>query len=198
MSSTAYGFVTINDHGDLSGDGQLTFSAATHTGRSQRSKQFDLEADHGAQAFIEVVQSAAAAILAIDGWEDSSHNSVETIDHGGGLYYMVGHANVNFLEASETPDSDNSNAVYTDLNSTTTGEAWTNGFTIIEASGTSHTGIMFEASIPYGTDAQYTFKIPVVFQKTNERREVAFELTDDVNTVSGSVVQDAEVTNENP
>ena len=46
MSSTAYGFVTINDHGDLSGNGQLTFSASTHPGRSQRSKLFDLEADH--------------------------------------------------------------------------------------------------------------------------------------------------------
>lgn len=191
MSSTAYGFVTINDHDDLSGDGQLTFSAATHTGRSQRTKRFDLAADHGAEASIEVVQSAAAAILAIDGWEDSSHNSVETIGNEGGLYYMVGHANVAFIGAYEDDTS------YTDLNNSSTGEAWTNGFTIIENDGTSHTGIQLETTISYGTDAQYTFKIPVVFQKTNERREIAFELTDDVNTVSGSVVQDEEETNDN-
>ena len=191
MSSTAYGFVTINDHGDLSGNGQLTFSAATHTGRSQRSKLFDLEADHGGQANIEVVQSAAGVIMAIDRFEDENGDTVEAIDHAGGLYYMCGHANVGFLEASEATGTQQ-----TDLNNMSTGEAWTNGFTITEASGTAHTGIMFETSIPYGTDAQYTFKIPVTFNKTNEKIEITFELTDDVNTVTYSIAQDAETTDE--
>lgn len=187
MSSNTYGFVTINDHGDLSENGQLTFSADTHTGRSQRSKQFDLEADHGGQANIEVVQSAAGVIMAIDRFEDGNGYTVQVIDHAGGLYYMCGHANVGSLEASEATGTQQ-----TDLNDMSTGEAWTNGFTIIEASGTSHTGIMFEGSIPYGTDAQYTFKIPVVFKNAKERIEITFELTDDVNTVTYSIVQDGE------
>ena len=183
MSSTAYGFVTINDHGDLSGNGQLTFSAATHTGRSQRSKQFDIEADHGGQANIEVVQSAAGVIMAIDRFEDENGNTVNAIGHAGGLYYMVGHANVNFLEALEE------NTMQTDLNNMSTGAAWTNGFTITEADGTVHTGNIFEQSIPYGTDAQYTFKIPVTFQKTNTKVEITFELTDDTNTVTYTIAQ---------
>lgn len=187
MSSTAYGFVTINDNGDLSGNGQLTFSASTHTGRSQRSKLFDLEADHGGQANIEVVQSAAGVIMAIDRFEDTNGNTVNAIGHAGGLYYMVGHANVNFLEATEADGTS-----YTDLNDMSTGEAWTNGFTITEASGTAHTGVMFETSIPYGTDAQYTFKIPVIFSKTNTRIEITFELTDDEHDVNYTIVQNGE------
>lgn len=192
MSSNTYGFVTINDHGDLSDNGQLTFSAATHTGRSQRSKQFDLEADHGGLANIEVVQSAAGVIMAIDRFEDENGNTVQVIDHAGGLYYMCGHANVAFLEASEATGTQQ-----TDLNNQSTGAAWTNGFTITEANGITHpTGseppIMFEGSIPYGTDAQYTFKIPVVFQNAKERIEITFELTDDVDVVTYSIVQDGE------
>lgn len=187
MSSTAYGFVTINDHDDLSGNGQLSFSVQAHTGRDERSKQFDLEADHGGQANIEVVQSAAGVIMAIDRFEDTNGNTVNAIGHAGGLYYMVGHANVNFLEATEADGTS-----YTDLNDMNNGEAWTNGFTITEANGTVHTGIMFESSIAYGTDAQYTFKIPVVFQKTNTFRKITFELTDDVSVVSSDIEQEAE------
>ena len=100
---------------------------------------------------------------------------------------MCGHANVAFLEASEATGTQQ-----TDLNNMSTGEAWTNGFTITEASGTAHTGVMFETSIPYGTDAQYTFKIPVTFQKTNTKVEITFELTDDTNTVTYTIAQDGE------
>lgn len=186
MGSTAYGFVTINDHGDFSGDGQLTFSVQTHTGRNGRTKMFDLDADHGGQANIEVEQSAAGVIMAIDRFEDENGDTVEAIDHAGGLYYMCGHANVDFLEASEPIDTPQ-----TDLNDPS-GAAWTNGFTITEANGTVHTGIMFESSIAYGTDAQYTFRIPVVFQKTNTKIDITFELTDDVNTVTYTIAQNAE------
>ena len=187
MSSTTYGWLTINDHDDLSGNGQLTIgSVNTHTGRSARSKVFTLTTDSGADATLTVGQSAAAAIFAIDGFEDSNHNDVLAIGAAGGLYYMKGHANVNFLEAYESETS------YTDLNDQSTGTAWNNGFTIIEANGTSHTGIEFEATIPYGTDAQYTFKIPVVFQKTNERIEITFGLTDDVTSTMFAIIQNAE------
>lgn len=188
MSSTAYGFVTINDHDDLSGNGQLTFSAATHTGRNQRTKRFDLDTDGGAQAVINVVQSAASAILAIDRFEDANGNTVQSIDHAGGLYYMVGHANVDYLEASEATGT-----TQTDLNDQSNGEAWANGFTIIDAGGTSHTGIQMGTSgITYGTDAQYTFKIPVTFNKTNDDVKVTFELTDNTNTVTYDIVQEGE------
>lgn len=184
MSSTTYGFVTIDDHGDMSGNGVLSFSAGTHTGRSQRTKQFDIESDHGGQSSVNVVQNAAGAIMAIDWFEDGNGNKVQLIPHEGGLFYMVGHANVTFLEAMEVDTS------YTDLNNTEDGLAWVNGFTIEEANGSAHNGIVFESNIPYGTDSQYTFKIPVLFAKTNERIEIQFDLTDDETTVSYYIIQD--------
>ena len=98
---------------------------------------------------------------------------------------MCGHANVVFLEAMEATGT-----AQTDLNNQSTGAAWTNGFTITEADGTVHTGNIFEQSIPYGTDAQYTFKIPVTFSKTNTKIEVTFELTDDTNTVTYTIAQE--------
>ena len=186
MSSTAYGHVTIDDHNDLSGNGRLTFSVQAHTGRNARTKQFDLTNDNGDTAAI-VINQTAEVIMAIDRFEDTNGNTVNAIGHAGGLYYMVGRANVNFLEATEANSTS-----YTDLNDMSNGEAWTNGFTITEANGTVHTGIMFESSIAYGTDTQYTFKIPVVFQKTNTLRKITFELTDDVSVVSFDIEQEAE------
>jgi hypothetical protein len=100
---------------------------------------------------------------------------------------MCGYANVDYLVASEVVDT----LTQTDLNDQSTGVAWVSGFSITEASGTTHSGVQFGTSISYGTDAQYTFKIPVTFQKTNERIEVQFQLSDNVHTVTGSVVQDA-------
>lgn len=184
MSSTTYGFVTVNDHNDFSGDGQLTFSVQTHTGRNGRSKQFDLTSNTGSTATIVVNQSAADYIMVIDHFEDSNGNTVQYIDHAGGLYYMVGYANTNFLEITEDIDTSQ-----TDINDEVQGAAWTQGYSIIEANGTVHTGQLFEASIPWGTDAQYTFRVPITFSKTNTRIEIVFSLTDDVHVVQGSVIQ---------
>lgn len=187
MSSEVYGFVTVNDHDDLHENGQLTFGVAAHTGRSGRSKGFDLDADHGGHSHVDVVQQAAGYIMVIDHFEDENGNTVQTIGDPGGLYYMCGYANVDYLVASEVVDT----LAQTDLNDQSTGVAWVSGFSITEASGTTHSGVQFGTSISYGTDAQYTFKIPVTFQKTNERIEVQFQLSDNVHTVTGSVVQDA-------
>jgi hypothetical protein len=176
----------MDDHDDWSGNGQLSFSVQAHTGRNGRKKQFDLTNDNGDAAEIIIDQEAASRILAIDRFEDSNGNTVQVIDHVGGLYYMCGHANVDFLEASE------GSTMQTDLNDQSGGTAWTQGFTITEADGTVHTGNIFEQVIPYGTDAQYTFKIPILFLKTNTRIEVAFSITDDIDVVNYSIVQEGE------
>ena len=184
MSSTTYGFVTVNDHNDFSGDGQLTFSVQTHTGRNGRSKQFDLTSNTGSTATIVVNQSAADYIMVIDHFEDSNGNTVQYINHAGGLYYMVGYANTDFLEITEDIGTSQ-----TDLNDEVAGAAWTLGYSIIEANGVAHGSQLFEGQIPWGGDAQYTFRVPVNFSKTNDRVEVAFTLTDDVHLAHGSVIQ---------
>ena len=184
MSSTTYGFVTVNDHDDFSGDGQLTFSVTPHTGRVGRSKQFDLVNDSGDQATITVNQSAEGYILELDHFEDGNGNTVAAIGTDGGLYYAVGYANTSFFEMTEDIGTSQ-----TDVNDEVGGAAWTQGYTIIEANGAVHTGQLFEASIPWGTDAQYTFRVPINFNKTNQRIEIMFSLTDDVHVVQASVIQ---------
>lgn len=176
MSSTTYGFVTVDDHNDFSGDGQLTFSVQTHTGRSARSKQFDLVSDSGHTGNITVNQQAATLFITIDHYETYGGSVVTILPPTAGDYYIVGYANVgNGLSPAETSAKD-----YTDLNEASTGRAWTSGMIIIENGGTSHSGVMPETAITYGTDAHYTFKIPFYCyeNETINDHEITFRIED--------------------
>lgn len=190
MSSTTYGFVTVNDHNDFSGNGQLTFSVTTHTGRSARLKQFDLENDSGDTATITVNQNAAALFITIDHYETLGGTTVSILPAAAGDYYIVGYSNVgDGLAAEETSDK-----AYTDLNEAQ-GRLSEYGMIIIESGGTSHTGVMPETTISYGTDARYTFKIPfyAYANSATERREITFTISDSETPsvyANGSIAQE--------
>ncbi len=172
MSSTTYGFVTIDDHNDLSGNGRLTFSVGEHTGRSQRTKSFDVEADEGGQAGIVVVQSAAELFINIDHFEDDSGNTLSILPAIGGLFYIVGYSNVSSLCPSETSAKE-----YTDLNDEISGVCVENGIQITESSGASHSFVRPRSEFSYGEDARYMFKIPFRLFSSLVSSDVTIEFT---------------------
>ena len=75
MSSTVYDFVVIDDHNDTSGDGLLSVSInAEYFGRNNRNKEFDIEGDHGGQAYLQVNQNGQEFVQALqDEAELQSH-----------------------------------------------------------------------------------------------------------------------------
>lgn len=181
MSNTTYGFVTIDDHNDLSGNGRLTFSVGEHTGRSQRTKSFDVEADEGGQAGIVVVQSAAELFINIDHFEDDSGNTLDILPAMGDIFYIVGYSNVSSLCPSESSEKE-----YTDLNNEISGICAQNGIQITESSGASHSSVPPCSEFSYGEDARYIFKIPFRLYSSLVSSEVTIEftITDEEDLVS--------------
>lgn len=181
MSTTTYDFVTIDDHNDLSGNGRLTFSVGEHTGRSQRTKSFDVEADEGGQAGIVVVQSAAEPFINIDHFEDDSGNTLSILPAIGDLFYIVGYSNVGSLWPSESSEKE-----YTDLNDEISGVCVQNGIQITESSGTSHSSVPPRSEFSYGEDARYMFKIPfrLFSSLVSSAVTLEFTITDEEDLVS--------------
>ena len=91
---------------------------------------------------------------------------------------------MDFITCSETTTP----KTFTDMNEQGS-VAYTSGFTLIDGLGISHV-IQMETPITYGTDVQYTFKIPfeVYENDTISDRVIYFELADDGDTRTATTV----------
>lgn len=181
MSSTTHDWFTINDHGDLSGNGQVSIgSVPSHTGRLLRRKVADLETDGGGNAQIIVVQNPGAAYIQIAGVQDENGNTVSTIPAAGGTYYLVGNSNCAQLNVEETSND------FTGINDSKS-KPQTGGFTLIDAGGSQHTEIPVGMDIrpDYGAAAAYEFKIPFIAYEHSGRssRNIAVRIEDEDGTV---------------
>lgn len=173
-----------------SGSGDTAIIAtilSRNTGRSvTRTSTIVGTTDHGATAEAVFSQDPSELFIIVDHYEDSNGNTVTSLGASSAMYYIVGYANVGFIEATETGEKE-----YTDLNDMHQGEAWNYGFTVTEQSGNgdSHT-VNLETAIQYGTDEQYKFRIPfVVYQNEGtSQRDIYFRIVDDGTAVATSVI----------
>ena len=140
-----------------SGTGSTAVSATVlnkNTGRSEgRSVTLVGVNAHDETATATIKQDPAAPFIVIDHVE-SDNTPVTELDVAYGSYLIVGYSNVEFLTVNEASED------YTDLNDASQGEAWTDGFVIVEH-GNTHVHMRLESSIQYGTDEQYMFMIPM-------------------------------------
>lgn len=167
----------LDDHGDNSGDGMITIKKVNeHSGRATRSKTATLTTLGGASATI-VVQQTGQESIEIIGFENGKGVLVETIPNGGGLFYLVGTANCDLLDAEETTSTEG-----TDLNEQS-GQALDGGYILVEnlGMGTPHSGVVLGMALTgqglqdYGADNAYRFKIPVVFSENETASSVILE-----------------------
>jgi hypothetical protein len=143
---------------------------------------------HGVEATAEIIQRPAPLFITLDHFENEKLVVLDEIPVGGGLYYLVGYSNVDFLTISEL------NNTYTDVDGVS-GYVWTHGFTLIDGENQSHT-INLESSISYGTDVQYTFRIPITFNSNSgDARDITFEVSDDGDTQNTIIINQSGVPN---
>lgn len=171
-----------------SGSGDTAIAAtilSRNTGRSlTRTATIVGTTDHGATAEAVFSQDPSELFIIVDHYEDRNGDTVTEIGSATDMYYIVGYANVGFIDATETGEKE-----YTDLNDVDSGEALHNGFDLTEQSGNgdSHT-VNLKTDIQYGTDEQYEFRIPfVVYQNEGAyERDINFMIIYDrtVNAVS--------------
>ena len=159
MSSTTYDWFTIDDNGDLVGDGAITVGPISeNTGRTGRSADVTLTTEAGPYATISLEQDAGTESIDIHHVENSSGVTQATIPSAGGIMYLVGYSNCRYLSATETTGK-----TYTDMNSNS-GMLHRGGFLLYEDSGTGtmHQGVPISTNITpdYGATAAYQFKIP--------------------------------------
>lgn len=173
-----------------SGSGSTAVSVVVlqrNTGRSEtRTATIVGTTDHGATANAVLSQDPTEPFIVIDHYEDRNGDTVTQLGESVDTYYIVGYANVGYIEATETSEKE-----YTDLNDPYQGEAWHNGFIVTEQSGTGdfHT-VDLETAIPYGTDEQYEFRIPFVVYKNEGAysRDIYFTIVDDGTSVATSMI----------
>ena len=171
-----------------SGTGSTAVSATVlqkNTGRSEeRSVTLVGVNAHGETATATIKQDPADLFITVDHFEDEKGALAVKLAAVGGIYYIVGYANVDFMSCSETT----SPKTYTDM-SVQGGMAYSSGFTLIDGIGISHS-IQMETSIAYGTDVQYTFKIPFEMYNNDSvsDRVIYFELSDDGDTRTATTV----------
>lgn len=171
-----------------SGDTAVTATILSrNTGRSlTRTATVVGTTGHGATAEAVFSQGPSELFIMIDHYENEDESVVTRLEGASALYYIVGYANVGFIEATETSEKE-----YTDLNDMHQGEAWHYGFTVTEQSGNgdSHT-VNLETAIQYGTDEQYEFKIPFVVGENEgtSQRDIYFRIVDDGTAVATSVI----------
>ena len=172
----------------VSGSGNSSVTAEIierNTGRSvTRTATVVGTTEHGAEATAVFTQGPAELFITVDHFEDEYGASAVKLAAVGGKYYIVGYANVDFITCSETTTP----KTFTDMNEQGS-VAYTSGFTLIDGLGISHV-IQMETPITYGTDVQYTFKIPfeVYENDTISDRVIYFELADDGNTRTATTV----------
>lgn len=148
----------------VSGSGDTAVTAEIlerNTGRSvTRTATVVGTTAHGAEATAVFTQGPSPMFIIVDHFEDENHDTVVKLDAGGqDVYFIVGYSNVDSLVAVETSEKE-----YTDMNDEH-GIAWSSGILIIDHDGVYHPAsgespIPMEGDIEYGTDYQYTFKIP--------------------------------------
>lgn len=169
-----------------SGDTAVTATILSrNTGRSvTRTVTVVGTTDHGATAEAVFSQGPAELFIIVDHYEDENGNTVTRLGASSAMYYIVGYANVGYIEATEDGEKE-----YTDLNNINSGEAWSNGFTVTEQSGNgdSHT-VNLETSIQYGTDEQYEFRIPFVVEDLGYEIDIHFTIRDDTTVVTTSTI----------
>ena len=171
----------------VSGSGDTAVAAEIlerNTGRSvTRTATVVGTTAHGAEATAVFTQGPSPLFITVDHFEDEYGAVAVNLAAVGGTYYIVGYSNVDFMSAAETTTP----KTFTDLDDS--GTAYTNGFTLIDGNGSSHT-IGMETGISYGTDVQYTFKIPFEADEndTVSDRVIYFELTDDGDTRAAATV----------
>lgn len=168
----------------VSGSGSTAVSAVVleqNTGRTvMRSQTLVGTTAHGDTATCTIKQDPKGAFITIDRVETTNGSEIAMIPAGGGDFLLVGYANVDYIEATET-----SGKSYTDLNDDQ-GRLWEYGFTIIDGL-VSYTGVMPESTIhtqtqfvgvtpQIGTTRQYTFKIPFYAYENDSSSDRVVEL----------------------
>jgi hypothetical protein len=159
MSSTTYDWFTVDDHDDLTGDGMVSVgNVLANSGRNGRSADIELATPNNTSAVIVVEQDGADEMVELDHFEDSNGNNLSALPAAGGIIYLVGYANCNYLSAEDLSEK-----ICTDINETN-GMLHQGGFILVEndGNGTMHVGIPINTSITpdYGATNGYEFKMP--------------------------------------
>lgn len=183
------GWIRIDNSAGSGGAAIAATILSRNTGRSvTRTATVVGATAHGAEATAVFSQDPAEPFIVIDHVE-INNAPVTELDVAGGGYFIVGYSNVDFITVTETSED------YTDLNDVSQGEAWTDGFTIVEH-GNTHVHMQLESSIQYGTDEQYMFMIPMnvsVGAKTSRTVSVIIEDEDGNASATLSIVQKGEL-----
>ena len=181
------GWIRIDNSAGSGGAAIAATILSRNTGRSvTRTATVVGATAHGAEATAVFSQDPAVPFIVIDHYEDNNGDEVTQLGSSSEIYYIVGYANVGYIEATETSEKE-----YTDLNDPQQSEAWHNGFTVTEQSGNgdSHT-VNLETAIQYGTDEQYEFRIPFVVYKNEGAysRDIYFTIVDNGTAVATSMI----------
>lgn len=193
MSSTTYDWFTVNDNGTRGGDGTVSVGRIPYyRGRVDRSADIVLKTAGNAQAVITVEQTGLGEYIEIEQIEDNNGVMVETLPAEGGIFYIVGHSNSDYLSAAETSTETN-----TDMNSVS-GMLKRGGFTIYEndGAGEKHGTVRINTQITpdYGASDMYLFKMPFTLNENTGSSEIAlsFSVSNQSSTLSDSFSIDQE------
>jgi len=194
----------------VSGSGDAAVSVVVlekNTGRSvTRTETLVGTNAHGVEATATIKQDPMGPFIVIDHIEDDGGEPVSVIDVDGGLYYIVGDSNVDFIIPGES-----TNPAITDLNDVQGQDSvWDVGFSIIDG-GVTYENVMPELSIAgqeqfsgvtpvIGTTRQYVFKIPfnVNINKETKRPIGIIILDDDDVQATFTIEQNGISDNDNP
>ena len=180
----------------VSGSGSSAVSVVVleqNTGRTvSRSETLIGTTAHGETATCTIKQDPMGPFVVIDHIEDDGGEQVSSIAANGGLYYIVGYSNVDFISPGETTSPN-----VTDLNDTQARDSvWDVGFEIDDDD--VYEGVMPEMSIAgqpqfsgvtpvIGTTRQYVFMIPFNVEVNKAgKRDIGIMVSDDDNN-SGTI-----------